>query len=47
VEIGFRGEQAAVVAALAELVSCLEQRALLFEVLNGAADEQGTSRAAS
>jgi len=47
VEIGFRGEQAAVVAALAELVSCLEQRALLFEVLNGAADEHGTSRAAS
>jgi molybdopterin-biosynthesis enzyme MoeA-like protein len=47
VEIGFRGEQGAVTAALAELVSCLEQRELLFEALNGAGDAQGVSRAAS
>jgi len=36
-EIGFRGEQGAVAAAFAELVSRLQERALLFEVLNGAA----------
>jgi len=36
-EIGFRGEPGAVVAAFAELVSRLQERALLFEVLNAAA----------
>jgi molybdopterin-biosynthesis enzyme MoeA-like protein len=47
VELGFRGEQGAVAEALAELVSCLEQRELLFELVNGSGDAQGVSRAAS
>ena len=46
IEIGFRGEQGAVAAALAELVSCLEQHELLFEVLRGSGDAQGVTRAA-
>jgi molybdopterin-biosynthesis enzyme MoeA-like protein len=46
IEIGFRGEQGAVAAALAELVSCLEQRELLFEVLGGSGDVQEFTRAA-
>ncbi len=45
IEIGFRGEQGAVAAALAELVSRLQESALLFEVLNGAADVPATGRA--
>jgi molybdopterin-biosynthesis enzyme MoeA-like protein len=46
IEIGFRGEQGAVAAALAELVSCLQQRGLLFELLNASGGVQGVSRAA-
>jgi molybdopterin-biosynthesis enzyme MoeA-like protein len=46
IEIGFRGEQAAVAAALAELVSCLQQRELRFEVVNASGDVCGVSRAA-
>jgi molybdopterin-biosynthesis enzyme MoeA-like protein len=46
IEIGFRGEQGAVADALAELVSCLGQRELLFKVLNGSGDANGVSRAA-
>jgi molybdopterin-biosynthesis enzyme MoeA-like protein len=45
IEIGFRGGQGAVAAALAELVSRLQERALLFEVLNGAADAPAAGRA--
>jgi molybdopterin-biosynthesis enzyme MoeA-like protein len=46
IEIGFRGERGAVAAAFAELVSCLQQRGLQFELLNDAGDLQGVSRAA-
>jgi hypothetical protein len=46
IEIGFRGEQGAVAAALAELVSCLQQRGLLFEPLNDSGGVQRASRAA-
>jgi hypothetical protein len=45
IEIGFRGGQGAVAAALAELVTRLQERALLFEVLNGAADAPAAGRA--
>ncbi|MGD8630097.1 MAG: molybdopterin-binding protein [Gammaproteobacteria bacterium] len=46
IEIGFRGEQAVVAAALAELVSCLQQRELLFEIVNASGDVPDVSRAA-
>jgi molybdopterin-biosynthesis enzyme MoeA-like protein len=38
IEIGFRGEQGAVAAALADLVSCLEARGLVFAAFSDAAD---------
>lgn len=41
VEIGFRGEQAMVAAALADLVSCLEERGLVFAAFSDAADMRG------
>lgn len=46
IEIGFRGEQGAVAAALAELVACLQQRGLQFQLLNDPGGVQGASRAA-
>ena len=47
IEIGFRGEPAAVAAALAELVDSLAQRGLLFEAVGGPGDDvPGTTRAA-
>lgn len=38
IEVGFRGEQGEVDAALADLVAGLQQHGLLFEFLNGAAE---------
>lgn len=38
IEIGFRGEQGAVAAALADLVSCLEVRGLVFAAFSDAED---------
>jgi len=38
IEIGFRGEQDAVAAALADLVSCLEARGLVFAAFSDAED---------
>ena len=45
VEIGFRGEPGAVEAALADLVSCLEARGLVFAAFSDAADVRGASPA--
>jgi len=47
IDIGFRGEPAAVAAAFADLVSCLEGRGLVFEVLSGAANARGVTQPAS
>jgi len=47
IDIGFRGESAAVAAAFADLVSCLEARGLVFEVLGGAANARGVTHPAS
>jgi len=46
IEIGFRGEQGAVAAALADLAACLEERELLFEAGGDAAGVQGITRPA-
>lgn len=46
IEIGFRGEQAAVADALADLVSCLQQRELRYRVLRTAEDAPGLTRSA-
>jgi molybdopterin-biosynthesis enzyme MoeA-like protein len=46
IEIGFRGGQDAVDAAFAELLTCLQQRGLPFEVLNGQGVAPHVSRAA-
>jgi molybdopterin-biosynthesis enzyme MoeA-like protein len=43
VEIGFRGERGAVASALADLVSCLEERGLVFAAFSDAADELGAA----
>jgi molybdopterin-biosynthesis enzyme MoeA-like protein len=46
IEVGFRGEQGAVAAALADLVAGLQQHGLLFEFLNGDAAVSGIKPAA-
>jgi molybdopterin-biosynthesis enzyme MoeA-like protein len=43
IEIGFRGEQAAVAAAFADLVSRLEERGLVFAAFSDAADARGAA----
>ena len=46
VEIGFRGEQGAVAAALADLAASLQERELLFDACGETAGEKGVTRPA-